>query len=530
MDINEEIFTKLSSYYEDQGDFQIMCSSCSTVMEKKKVISRSKNEKYVDKLRDLLRELNKFKFDKVRENSKSKYIKRILYKDNESNEGRITKIFNLSRRLKGGDISKSFDLKRICTLGEETKFNITLNLNNKFHKYLYHFIIVEGDNVMIGDLFSFISQKQMIKRDFLQKKYMEYKEGKKNDVYYYYRILYNTELNDFNDQFVKVKSKNINRNNELEEAEYIIGNDDLLMGVDEIYSSPETEYQSESCGSIIEDKIFLSPGMIDDSSILKESSSYQYLKNAYPSQDIMEEKYLSPLLPEVQYESSMKDDLYLSSMSSFGYSQNNNDINVKGQNESIFDGPMFVGEIKCKLNKEILNLGGIYLENNEYNIKSYNNDIVGKIVTIDSTDCIVTTKIVTCNGSCYLIPTNIVGRIVLNGKKAFLLDVKDNIIGEFYSSNDNLNLYLSDMNNLLVGNLIENVNVPLYLDSLKNDSNLYLRNMNYILAEYLEDNVNVPVSLVDYISNPYLRETNNLFEKQLMANMNANLYLDNINN
>ena len=219
MDINEEIFTKLSSYYEDQGDFQIMCSSCSTVMEKKKVISRSKNEKYVDKLRDLLRELNKFKFDKVRENSKSKYIKRILYKDNESNEGRITKIFNLSRRLskdsklyvamttignkndkttedilkkikEGGDISKSFDLKRICTLGEETKFNITLNLNNKFHKYLYHFIIVEGDNVMIGDLFSFISQKQMIKRDFLQKKYMEYKEGKKNDVYYYYRILY----------------------------------------------------------------------------------------------------------------------------------------------------------------------------------------------------------------------------------------------------------------------------------------------------------------------------------------------------
>ena len=73
------------------------------------------------------------------------------------------------------------------------------------------------------------------------------------------------------------------------------------------------------------------------------------------------------------------------------------------------NGTQFVWDILCKLNEKILNLGGISLENNEYNIKANNNDIDGKIVTCSGTEYVIITKIVICNGCNYVISTYIVG-------------------------------------------------------------------------------------------------------------------------
>jgi len=95
-----------------------------------------------------------------------------------------------------------FSLEKLCDLGEGKEVIVTLDANNNSSKYFYHFVMAKGNSIIISSLYSYICQKQMIKRNYLQKKYSEYKNVARNNIYYYYNILYNRKLNDFNNIFV----------------------------------------------------------------------------------------------------------------------------------------------------------------------------------------------------------------------------------------------------------------------------------------------------------------------------------------
>ncbi|KAL6611539.1 hypothetical protein U3516DRAFT_871560 [Neocallimastix sp. 'constans'] len=115
-----------------------------------------------------------------------------------------------------------------------------------------------------------------------------------------------------------------------------------------------------------------------------------------------------------------------------------------------------------------------------YYIKANNNNVIGEIVSCGN-GCAITTKIVTFNGRNNVIHHYIVGRIVIIREREFLLDVENNIIDEFYSSNENRNLYLSDIRSLLTQYLMTNVYAPVSLEKINNDNILYLRDMyNFI--------------------------------------------------
>jgi len=88
-----------------------------------------------------------------------------------------------------------FSLEKLCDLGEGKEVIVTLDANNNSSKYFYHFVMAKGNSIIISSLYSYICQKQMIKRNYLQKKYSEYKNVARNNIYYYYNILYNRKLN-----------------------------------------------------------------------------------------------------------------------------------------------------------------------------------------------------------------------------------------------------------------------------------------------------------------------------------------------
>jgi hypothetical protein len=755
LSLRNKIYTKLYKLYEEYSDFQVNCGTFSTVVDKKKVISQNKKGQYVKNLKGTLGKVDKIEF--VEENSKINYIKRILYKDNESEEGSIRKSYKIenfseesilyiatttvgdqnditfhdilnaiNKKEKGKDeeerrkkFENSFILEKIQTLGKRKEINVTLNTNNNQKMYFYHFIIVEGDRIMISNLFTFICQKQLIKRGFLNKMYLKYIHGIKNNIYYYYKILYNSVTKDFNNKFVfnisfysnneennaleekrfeeaevqnismknslclssmasssnsqnnineekrfeEAEAENIYKDIELKEVKYMNKDNNSLMEEDsdssqnlnaylsqriteEKHMTPElpevqnvsmkdglclssitssnyshynhntisstgysqnndntissTSYSrnnnntmsssnyfqnnnnamsssSYSQNNINEEKKFEEAEAEniykdiefeevkymnkDNNSLMEEDSHSSPNLNAYLSQRITEEKHMTPELPEVQ-NISMKDGLCLSSITSSSYSQNNNNtmsstsysqnndntmssssnsqnsnnIEVNEQIGNIINGTQFVGDVFCELNEGIIKIGGIYLENNEYNIKANNNKVIGKIVTFNGTECVITTKIVVCNG-CNVIQNNIIGTIVVSREGKSLLSVENNKIGKFYQFGDKRILYLNDMDNLLTQYLIVNTDVLEILNNITNDRITYLRDMNNLIthcliAQNLMANVHVPVFLNNITNDriTYLKDINNLITHYLIENANRLLYFDNNNN
>ncbi|KAL6621838.1 hypothetical protein U3516DRAFT_483637, partial [Neocallimastix sp. 'constans'] len=106
----------------------------------------------------------------------------------------------------------------------------------------------------------------------------------------------------------------------------------------------------------------------------------------------------------------------------------------------------------------------------------------------------ITTKIEICNGCNYVIPGNIIDRILFNGEGRFLLEIQNNKIDEFYQFNNNKMLYLSDIgqdiNRFMAQNLVENIKVHVSLNNINNDRIIFLRDMNNFIAQYLIENVN----------------------------------------
>jgi len=539
--IEDIILLELWNYYTNEGDFKYKSGTSYTIVDKKRVISRSSNGKYVDNLKKILSQVGELEFDEVRENSKSNYVKRLLYKDNESKKGMLTKNFKFSgcnegsilylatttagnkndvtiqdileriigKKEESEEIAKmrfesNFTFEKKWTLGKETEKEITLNVNNAYKKYFYHFVIVDGKNIEVGDPFSFISQKQMIKRDFIETKKKEYERGIKNDVYYYYKMLYNSEKNDFNEEFVshinfysRFEEKNALEEMISEEIEYQEGINDTLINEDEILKLLETDYQNINYDSLMrEDGMYLSPKINDDpikdinlspcisddhamdsinlSPYESEDHIMEYinpsfcLSDSYESQNLTEDTLSKPLISEVPCELLMESNL---SSSTSNYSQNNI-VEVNEQNEE----SQFIGGIFYNMN---VYLGGIYLENNVYIIKSNNNmnEIVGGIMTINGSDVVIT--------------NDFIGRIVVKEDNYLLYD-EDKLIGVFNLFNGNFYLNLIDMNNLfanhfMANHFMENVNSSLCLD-------------NNLLAFHLMENVNASL-FSDYISN-----------------------------
>ena len=524
----DKIIQTLLKFYENKGYIRKKRNTCSTVVYKEQVISQNKNEQYVDNLRDILRDVAELHFDEIEENLKFEYIRRILYKDNESKGGEVTKSYSFKGIIKGSelyvakitkgsqydktiqDILKKINiedendeekrrkmfksnvtLESICEFKETTEINVTLNTNSNTKMYFYHFIIVEGDRLKISNLFTFITQKQILKRCFLQKMYMECIYNIKNNIYYYYKILYNSETQDFNNEF----SSWLNfyscdeENNALEE---IIFEEAEAENINEGIEIKEVEAEDENEGIEIE-------GIEIEAEAENENEGI-----------------------ENEQETRVEDENIIESM----------ELEVNDRIGNMTDGTQFIGDILCYLNEGAVKLGAIYLENNEFYIKDNNGVVIGKIVTYIDTKCVITTKIVTCNGINHIVPRDVVGRIVLKGEGMFLLGVENNKIGEFYKFDNNQMLYLRDMDNLLAQCLISNVNVAESLNIINDDQIHYIRDLNRLITQNLIENTQVHLSL-NNINNDritYLRDINNLLTRYLIESAERLLSFDNINN
>ncbi|KAG4087266.1 hypothetical protein H8356DRAFT_1316151 [Neocallimastix lanati (nom. inval.)] len=575
LSLRNKIYTKLYKLYEEYSDFQVNCGTFSTVVDKKKVISQNKKGQYVKNLKGTLGKVDKIEF--VEENSKINYIKRILYKDNESEEGSIRKSYKIenfsegsilyiatttvgdqnditfhdilnaiNKKEKGKDeeerrkkFENSFILEKIQTLGKRKEINVTLNTNNN-----QKIVTKDFNNKFVFNI-SFYSNNE--ENNALEEKRFE--EAEVQNISMKNSLCLSSMASSSNSQ------NNINEEKRFEEAE-----------AENIYKDIELEevkYMNKDNNSLMEE----------------DSDSSQNLKDACLSQRITEEKHMASELPEVQ-NVSMKDGLCLSSitssnysqynnniMSSTSYSQNNdntisstsysrnndntmssssnsqnnnhsmsssnsqnsNNIEVNEQIGNIINSTQFVGDVFCELNEGIIKIGGIYLENNEYNIKANNNKVIGKIVTFNGTECVITTKIVVCNDY-NVIQNNIIGTIVVSREGKSLLSVENNKIGKFYQFGDKRILYLNDMDNLLTQYLIVNTDVLEILNNITNDRITYLRDMNNLIthcliAQNLMANVHVPVFLNNITNDriTYLKDINNLITHYLIENDNKNV-------
>ena len=620
----DKIIQTLLKFYENKGYIRKKRNTCSTVVYKEQVISQNKNEQYVDNLRDILRDVAELHFDEIEENLKFEYIRRILYKDNESKGGEVTKSYSFKGIIKGSelyvakitkgsqydktiqDILKKINiedendeekrrkmfksnvtLESICKFKETTEINVTLNTNSNTKMYFYHFIIVEGDRLKISNLFTFITQKQILKRYFLQKMYMECIYNIKNNIYYYYKILYNSETQDFNNEFSswlnfyscdeennaleeiifeEAEAENINEGIEIKEVEAEDENEGIeIEGIEieeeaeaedeDIEIEEEEEAEAESEDIEIEEE----EAEAEDENEGIENKGIE-IEQETRVEDENENEGIENEGIEIEQENRVEDE---NENENEGI-ENEQETRVEDENENenegieneqetrvedeniiesmelevndrignMTDGTQFIGDILCYLNEGAVKLGAIYLENNEFYIKDNNGVVIGKIVTYIDTKCVITTKIVTCNGINHIVPRNVVGRIVLKGEGMFLLGVENNKIGEFYKFDNNQMLYLRDMDNLLAQCLISNVNVAESLNIINDDQIHYIRDLNRLITQNLIENAQVHLSL-NNINNDritYLRDINNLLTRYLIESAERLLSFDNINN
>jgi hypothetical protein len=154
------------------------------------------------------------------------------------------------------------------------------------------------------------------------------------------------------------------------------------------------------------------------------------------------------------------------------------------ENQELEEATHLVCHIYSRLNEEKFMIGGIYLQNNIYHIKANNNNVIGILVSYGN-GYAITTNVVTFNGRNNVIQQCIIGKIVIIGERKYLLDVENNIIGEFYFFDGNRSLYLNDMESLLAKYLMENIYVPVSLENIDIDGIHYLRNMHNLITQYL---------------------------------------------
>ena len=470
----DEILSKLYELYTSQNVFQLSNYTCETAIDKDKVISKYRNQAYVDNLRDSLRGMTDLQIIDRKESFNFKYIKRILYKENESIQGKIKKLYKFNGfsvdteiylvtttigtkndkttqdildrmeekekekeikekkgKGKGKDEEKdedeerkkekrkkmfmnNFSVKPICDLRTGKEQIITLDANSKYTKYFYHFAIVKGNSIIFSNLLLYICHKLMLKRDFVQKKYLENKDVARNDIYYYYNMLYDRRLNDFNQEFVSC----IN-----------------------FYCSSEDKNTVKEVG-------------FEEAGIEKTED-----------EDMAENQKIE----EIGIEEARIEETGIEEAGIEETEDQNMAKNQKIEEAGIEEATQLVCHIYSRLNEEEFMIGGIYLKNNIYHIKANNNNVIGEMVFYDNGCAISTNVVMTFNECNNVIQQCDIGKIVILGEREYLIDIENNIIGEFYFFDGNRSLYLNDMESLLAKYLMENIYVPVSLENIDID-------------------------------------------------------------
>ncbi|KAL6611540.1 hypothetical protein LY90DRAFT_511054 [Neocallimastix californiae] len=104
--LNKNIYTILLKFYENQDDLQLSYYTYETVMDKKEVISLYKSQNYIDNLKETLEGMKGLQIYEHIESFNSKYIRRILYKDDESKQEKEKEKERKEKKGKGKDEEK----------------------------------------------------------------------------------------------------------------------------------------------------------------------------------------------------------------------------------------------------------------------------------------------------------------------------------------------------------------------------------------------------------------------------------------
>jgi len=512
-----EILSKLYELYTSQNVFQLSNYTCETAIDKDEVISLNKNQTYVDNLRDSLRGMTDLQIIDRKESFNFKYIKRILYKENESIQGKIKKLYKFNGfsvdteiylvtttigtkndkttqdildrmeekekekeikekkgKGKGKDEEKdedeerkkekrkkmfmnNFSVKPICDLRTGKEQIITLDANSKYTKYFYHFAIVKGNSIIFSNLLLYICHKLMLKRDFVQKKYLENKDVARNDIYYYYNMLYDRRLNDFNQEFVSCinfycssEDKNTVKEVGFEEA-----------GIEKTEDEDMAENQEI-------EEIGIEEARIEETED-EDMAENQEIEEAGIEETEDEDMAENQKIEEIGIEEARIEETGIEEAGIEETEDQNMAKNQKIEEAGIEEATQLVCHIYSRLNEEEFMIGGIYLKNNIYHIKANNNNVIGEMVFYDNGCAISTNVVMTFNECNNVIQQCDIGKIVILGEREYLTDIENNIIGEFYFFDGNRSLYLNDMESLLAKYLMENIYVPVSLENIDID-------------------------------------------------------------
>ncbi|KAL6611454.1 hypothetical protein U3516DRAFT_828233 [Neocallimastix sp. 'constans'] len=568
-----EILSKLYELYTSQNVFQLSNYTCETAIDKDKVISKYRNQAYVDNLRDSLRGMTDLQIIDRKESFNFKYIKRILYKENESIQGKIKKLYKFNGfsvdteiylvtttigtkndkttqdildrmeekekekeikekkgKGKGKDEEKdedeerkkekrkkmfmnNFSVKPICDLRTGKEQIITLDANMK------------GNSIIFSNLLLYICHKLMLKRDFVQKKYLENKDVARNDIYYYYNMLYDRRLNDFNQEFVscinfycssedkntvkevgfeeagieKTEDEDMAENQEIEEigieeARIEETEDEDMAENQEIEEAgiEETEDEDMAENQKIEE-IGIEEARIEETGIeeagIEETEDEDMAENQKIEEIGIEEARIEETgieeagieetededmaenqkIEEIGIEEARIEETGIEEAGIEETEDQNMAKNQKIEEAGIEEATQLVCHIYSRLNEEEFMIGGIYLKNNIYHIKANNNNVIGEMVFYDNGCAISTNVVMTFNECNNVIQQCDIGKIVILGEREYLTDIENNIIGEFYFFDGNRSLYLNDMESLLAKYLMENIYVPVSLENIDID-------------------------------------------------------------
>ncbi|KAG4086760.1 hypothetical protein H8356DRAFT_1281987 [Neocallimastix lanati (nom. inval.)] len=552
----DKIIQTLLKFYENKGYIRKKRNTCSTVVYKEQVISQNKNEQYVDNLRDILRDVAELHFDEIEENLKFEYIRRILYKDNESKGGEVTKSYSFKGIIKGSelyvakitkgsqydktiqDILKKINiedendeekrrkmfksnvtLESICKFKETTEINVTLNtnsntkietqdFNNEFSSWLNFYSCDEENNALEEIIFEEAEAENI--NEGIEIKEVEAED--ENEGIEIEGIEIEAEAENENEgienEGIEIEGIEIEEEAEAEDEDIEIEEEEEAEAESEDIEIEEEEAEAEDENEGIENKgieIEQETRVEDENEnegIENEGIEIEQENRVEDENENENEGIENEQETRVEDENENENEGIENEQETRVEDENENEnegieneqetrvedeniiesmeLEVNDRIGNMTDGTQFIGDILCYLNEGAVKLGAIYLENNEFYIKDNNGVVIGKIVTYIDTKCVITTKIVTCNGINHIVPRNVVGRIVLKGEGMFLLGVENNKIGEFYKFDNNQMLYLRDMDNLLAQCLISNclikiLTLHLYLVQIKREQ-IILRN------------------------------------------------------
>ncbi|ORY85212.1 hypothetical protein LY90DRAFT_499142 [Neocallimastix californiae] len=511
-----EILSKLYELYTSQNVFQLSNYTCETAIDKDKVISKYRNQAYVDNLRDSLRGMTDLQIIDRKESFNFKYIKRILYKENESIQGKIKKLYKFNGfsvdteiylvtttigtkndkttqdildRMEEKEKEKEIKEKKGKGKGKDEEKDEDEERKKEKRKKMFM------NNFSVKPICDLRTGKEQIitldANNFVQKKYSENKDVARNDIYYYYNMLYDRRLNDFNQEFVscinfycssedkntvkevgfeeagieKTEDEDMAENQEIEE----IGIEEARIEETEDEDMAENQEIEEAGIEETEDEDMAENQEIEEIGIEEARIEETGIEEAGIEETEDEDMAENQKIEEIGIEEARIEETGIEEAGIEETEDQNMAKNQKIEEAGIEEATQLVCHIYSRLNEEEFMIGGIYLKNNIYHIKANNNNVIGEMVFYGNGCAISTNVVMTFNECNNVIQQCDIGKIVILGEREYLTDIENNIIGEFYFFDGNRSLYLNDMESLLAKYLMENIYVPVSLENIDID-------------------------------------------------------------